>query len=86
MRSRIVFTVVTLLLGFFMPWWFPFLLFIWGSYLFAPWFELIAIGIFYDIVFSIDRSHFHGFVFVYTASAIILVLTLYFIKKKFINV
>ncbi|MBP6926603.1 MAG: hypothetical protein KBB70_02815 [Candidatus Pacebacteria bacterium] len=86
MQGRIVFSIVVALLGFFMPWWVAFAFFLIGSYLYAPWFELIIIGLLYDLAFSIDRISFHGFEAVYTAFAIIAITLTYFIKKRFINV
>lgn len=86
MQGRIIFSIAVVVLGFFMPWWVVFLLLALGSYMYAPWFEAIGIGLFYDLVFSIPREYFHNFQFVYTVSAIVFVWLMYVIKKRFINV
>lgn len=86
MQGRILFGIFVTVLGFFMPWWVVFIFFIIGSYLYAPWFEIIIISLFYDLVFSIDRLSFHGFELVYTASGLIILSLIYIIKKRFINV
>jgi hypothetical protein len=86
MQSRIAFTIFLLLLGFFVPWWLSLPFFLIGSYLYAPWFELLAIALFYDLVFSIDRINFHGFEAIYTVAAIVSISLMYVIKKRFINV
>ena len=86
MQGRIIFGIAVALLGFIMPWWVAFIVFILGSYLYAPWFELIAISLLYDLVFSVARLRFHGFELVYTAFAIAAIAAMYFIKKKLINV
>lgn len=86
MQGRIIFSIAVVILGFFMPWWLAFVLFAIGSYAYAPWFELVAIGMFYDLVFSIPRVYFHNFQLVYTTFAIIVIWLMYIIKKRFINV
>ncbi len=86
MKARIAFGVIVILLGFVMPWWFAFLLFALGAYIYAPWFELVAIAIFYDIVFSVSRLSFHGLEIVYTLYALIVLSLMYVIKKRVINV
>ncbi|HRH31506.1 MAG TPA: hypothetical protein PK950_02465 [Candidatus Paceibacterota bacterium] len=86
MQGRIAFSIFVVLLGFLAPWWVAFIFFALGSYLYAPWFELIVIGLFYDLVFSVDRMSFGGFEFVYAAWAIVCIALMYIIKKRFLNV
>ncbi|MEN9582588.1 MAG: hypothetical protein RL641_542 [Candidatus Parcubacteria bacterium] len=86
MRGRILFGIAILLLGFLLPWWVAFVLFFIGSFLYAPWFELLVIGIFYDLVFGIARESFSNFQFTYTAVAVLAITLMYIIKKKIINV
>jgi sterol desaturase/sphingolipid hydroxylase (fatty acid hydroxylase superfamily) len=86
MQGRIVFSIFIVLVGFFLPWWAVFPLFFLGSILYAPWFELIVIGLFYDLVYSVPRVSFHNFEFVYTATALVAIGLMYVIKKRFINV
>jgi hypothetical protein len=69
-----------------MPWWavLPFMLL--GCYWYAPWFEAAVIAIFFDLVFGVARTSFHGFQGMYAASAVLMIVLMYFIKKRFINV
>jgi hypothetical protein len=86
MQGRIIFSIFLIVVGLLVPWWVSLVLFVFGSYLYAPWFEGIGLGIFFDLVFGTHRLAFNGFELYYTAFALVSIGIMYFIKKRFINV
>lgn len=86
MKGRILFGILAVIFALILPWWFFILIAILGTYRYSPWLEGIAIGLFFDLVFSVPLTHFHNFQFVYTSITLISIIAMYFIKKKIINV
>lgn len=61
MATKRVFFGIACVLGIlFAPWWVVFLVALVGAFLFAPYYELIFFGIFYDLLYGIAYDSYAG--------------------------
>ncbi len=86
MKVRILMGILTVGIGLVLPWWIFLIWIAFICYRYSPWLEGLAIGLFFDLVYSTSLIHFYNFEFMYTAIILILIGVMYFIKERFINV
>jgi hypothetical protein len=85
MKLRVIFGIGAFLTVVFFPWWVSLIVFMFGSYLFAPWYEILLICLIVDLFLSAPRELWSNFHFVYTTIALILVTVVPFLKKRILN-